>query len=576
MIENKIKKLLVILTLAWGGLSLFAQNLGAKAQNNGRQAQNPQPAEEEIELPDVTTVINGKTFTAGKDSVPDYTEILPEESSPKVQLPEMEEVKTSSELPESQKENAQKEKDIYAEGQLGAGYPFYFTGDFSIYRASGNSPFQIDFSHEGAEGFARKLAEEGYFARSTSVYGKKSFFGQYGNHRISAGYKMTDDGLQLNSDSYSDMVKHTISADAGSDWTTDKGLLISYGCDGAWFNRYGQVMKNSVTYDDFRDSTKVLDLNPYMGFGWQGSGFQTMFKVFYGLQANLADSDNLLKAEHSWNSDYSYRGQFQLSASWKNDFVKAYGDGSLIIGTASGTKEITPAFTLGADFTLESFTEGRFITINAKGGIDSYQEKIRNLENKYHFAILPSIPTETSDWFAQLDLNIPIMQEFEVKGGIEFRKTCFDNGLWTVDYDDKNLMGTTGLYVISQDDRTEFNSNLGFFAEFERIKAGIKWKSFWIDRPALEEAQKISLSMEYQSLNAKWNAGTAANLAFGSGSDSCPDFSAWAGIRLAPALSLAFELNDVIKLFGGWSRDYAHSQYIKTSGNAVLKAKFQF
>ena len=65
-------------------------------------------------------------------------------------------------------------------------------------------------------------------------------------------------------------------------------------------------------------------------------------------------------------------------------------------------------------------------------------------------------------------------------------------------------------------------------------------------------------------------------VAFGEDADSCPDLSAWTGVRLAPALSLAFEVNDVIKLASGKSRDWAHSQFITTSGNAVLLVKFQF
>ena len=541
---------------------------------------------EEIALPDVTTVVNGETFTAGKDSVPDYSAILPENDAPEVRLPEMEGVKKAENLPYEQEKSAQKEKDIYAEGELGAGYPFYFKGDFSIYRVSGDSPFQIDFSHESTEGFARKKANEGFFERNTAIHGKKSFSSEYSTHFGEAEYKMSDDGLQLNSDSYSDTMKHTILGKAGSDWETSGGFLISYGAEGAWFNRYGEVMKDSPTSGNFLDSTKIFDLNPYAGFGWTNDDFKVLLSVFYGLQANFNGKGNLIETEGSSNSGNSHRGEFKLSLSWANDFLSLGASGSLIVGTATGSKNLVPAFTLFSEYKTDEFdfTDGRDFTVSLQGGIDSYQEKIRNLENKYKFAVSPSIPTETTDAFAKIEASVPLLEFFEAKSTFEFRKTIFGNGIWAANYENSSLVpildanGThnSGLYAITTDERTEFNTDFGFYADFSPFKAGAEWKSYWVDVPSLEEKQKIKLLFEYQKENAKWNAGTSTTFAFGGDADSCPDISAWAGVRLASSLSLAFEVNDVIKLLHGTSRDYAHSEYITTSGNAVLLAKFQF
>lgn len=560
-----MKKFFLSTIFLFLGITIFAQ--AAKKSEESE-------VEEEIELPDVTTVVNGKTFTVGKDSVPDYTKILPENSSPEVQLPLMENDGSEKTTPAVKNGAEQKSKDIYAEGELGAGYPFYFKGDFSVYRASGNSPFEIDFNHESAEGFAGKKSNEGYFARTTAVRGKQSLFTNYGKHRAEASYKMSDDGLQLKSNAYSDMVKHTIFADAGSDWNLSNGILISYGMDGAWFNRYGEIMKNSVTFDNFMDTTKIVDVNPYLGFGWTGKGFKAMLTSYYGFQGNLEKSGNLFEIENSSNQNSSHRGQFKLGLSWANDFLTLGADGSLIIGTATGEKDILPAFTGILDFKTESFTEGRFVTLSARGGLDSYQEKIRNLENKYRFAVAPAIPTETTDWFSTVDVSVPILSAFEAKAGFEFRKTAFENGLWEAEYNSE--VPKSGLYIISTKERTEYDTNFGFYADFAPIKAGVEWKSYWKDVPALSDEHKIKASVEYQSLDAKWNVGTAGAVALGKEADKCPDLSVWAGVRLAPALSLAFEVNDVIKLCNASSRDYAHSGYITTSGNAVLLAKFQF
>lgn len=548
-------------------------------------AQKTSQEVEEIELPDVTTVVSGDAFTAGKDSVPDYSEILPESSAPKVELPKMEGIKTPKNLPENRTRNSAKEKDIYAEGKLGAGYPFYFKGDFSIYRASGNSPFEVDFNHESSEGFSREQSNEGYFARQTSVKGKKSLYGEKGRHRGLAEYKMSDDGLQLKSDSYSDMVKHTIYAQAGSDWEMDNGILFSYGADGAWFNRYGEVMKDSLKGGNFLDSTKILDLNPYLGFGWKNEEFRAMLNAFYTLQANLEGKGNLLEAEDPSSAERSHRGEFKLDLSWENDFLTLGADGSLIIGNAIGDNAALPAFTGKVEFKMDSFSDDRDIILEARGGLSSYQEKIRNLENTYKFAVCPSLPTESSDWFGKLNVTIPVKTSFEVKSGFEFKKTAFGNGFWQavytkgVPFSVTNAAGSAnqfGLYQIAPEERLEFNTNLGFYADFSPFKAGCEWKSFWNDLPALEDKQKIKLSFEYLSLDAKWNAGLSSQFAFGGDADKCPNISGFAGVRLAQALSLALEVNDVIKLCHGTKRDYAHSQFITTSGNAVLLVKFQF
>lgn len=554
------------------------------AQNSQNQKTQSEPIEEEIELPDVTTVVNGKTFTAGKDSVPDYSEILPENDSPEIQLPQMDGVKSANNSVDISERASQKEKDIYAQGELGAGYPFYFKGDFSIYRASGDSPFEIDFNHESTEGFAREKSNEGFFERATSVHGKQSFYHENVQHTLEAEYKMNNDGLQLKSDSYSDTVKHTISANANSDWSLSNGILISYGLDAAWFNRYGQIMKESETAKNFIDSTKIIDFNPYFGFGWQNDTFTTMLTALYGFQGNLDGSDNLLELSGSSSNEHSHRGQFKLALGWENDSIKVGADGSVIVGSATGKKDVLPAFTALFDFKTDYFTEGRFLTVSAQGGLQSYQEKIRTLENTFKFSAMPAIPTETSDWFAKIDVTVPILTIFEATSGFEFKKTAFENGVWQAIYNNTNLLSignaspsvSSGLYCISPQERTEFNTDLGFSVDFSPLKAGIEWKSFWKDVPSLEDTQKITLSLEYQSLDAKWNAGTTTAFAFGKDTDTCPDISAWAGVRLASRLSLALELNDTVKLFRGAKRKYAHSQYITTSGNAMLLVKFQF
>ncbi|MBQ0050619.1 MAG: hypothetical protein KBT11_00980 [Treponema sp.] len=556
-----VKTLLVAAVVSAGGL-LYAQAV-----------------DEEIELPDVTTVISGGAFTAGKDSVPDYKEILPETDSPKIQLPTMGKSKAEGISVKDRSESLSKEKDIYAEGELGAGYPFYFIGDFSVYRASGNSPFAINFSHESSEGFASEKAREGYFIRNTKVAGEKGYHNEKCDHNIFAEYKTSDDGLQLNSKQFTDMVKHNITGGFDSKWNFKNGMFLSYGFSGDWFSRYGQLSNEnvfdgtSIPEKTFYSESSALTLLPVFSFGWSGNGFNAFFKSSYTGQFNLKQADNLVKAEGSSSSESSHRAQFTLGGGWKKDLLELSLDGSLVVGSAIGEKDVVPAFALGLNYSTDMI-EGQFMTISLKGGLDSYQSKLSTLENLYKYSVLPCLPVETTDWFCDFGLDFPVNPMLEFNAGIGFKKTAFENGIWQADYGSSTLKH--GLYKIFNVERTDFNTKLGASFDYNNVKFGAEWKSFWKDVPVLEEQQSILATISYQSESTKWNLGASTKVAMGDDVDACPDISGWAGVKLAPALSVAFRLNDTVKLFTRESRKYAHSAYIQKGGSAVLLVKFQF
>ena len=78
--------------------------------------------EQEIELPDVTTVISGGALTAGKDAIPDYKDILPDSSTSAVELPDLGTV-DDSEVKANARMQTQSDKDVFAEGRIGGTLP---------------------------------------------------------------------------------------------------------------------------------------------------------------------------------------------------------------------------------------------------------------------------------------------------------------------------------------------------------------------------------------------------------------------------------------------------------------------
>ena len=99
------------------GLSLFAQN----AQTN-----------DQLELPDVTTVINTENLKVENDALPDFNDVLEvsgESGTVTAVLPDVDNQDTQVDVVT---EKSTEEKSVFAEGQIGGGYPFLFEGNFSV------------------------------------------------------------------------------------------------------------------------------------------------------------------------------------------------------------------------------------------------------------------------------------------------------------------------------------------------------------------------------------------------------------------------------------------------------------
>jgi len=557
-----MKKLLMICLTCLLSMGLFAQ-----------QTEN----EDEIELPEVTTVISGSSMKAGKDSVPDYRKIIPDEKTAGIQLPELDGNKTPDNGGVNYSRESSQEKNIYAEGQAGGGYPFYFLGDFSIYRATGNSPFAIDFKHESVEGFADKDAENGYFTRDTSISARKAFNSAKGRHSLAGSYKTSDDGLQSASSKMNDQVKHTISFDGSSLWKFDNGMSLSYGAESNWYNRYSGLYKDCVVddADTVQSETSVFYAAPFFGVGYSKGSFGMNFKMSYALQLNLGEDDSFIKPEGSSSEYSSHRGKFEIGTKWEVPLVTLYANAAAVVGTAIGSENVIVPFTLGTDWRINAFASERLLVVKVEGGLSSYQETVQNLENKYKYSFASCIPVETTDWYGKAAASIPLKDVLTIGGLCEFRKTAFENGVWSADYDGTKT-SEYALYVMTPEEMTQFNTAASVEFSWKNFKFTGLWDAYWKDVPALKDKQNITATALYQGPDARWNALGYAAFGLGEDADAVPDLGFNAAYRVSPSIRLALEVNDIVKLFTAETRDYGHSSYAQKSGNVALLVKFQF
>lgn len=559
---KKFVKGITVLSLLSAGFCLFAQ----ETENIS--------GDEEIQLPDVSTVIYGGSIKAGKSAIPDYTEVLPQNAEANgdfaVQLPSDGADSGSSEkaeiLPRFDK------KTIFVEGTAGCGVPGFFLGNFSVYRQTGN-PFRIYFGHESASGYAYKSLNDGYFDRLTQIAAEKDFTWKAVKLDLSGSYKNSGDGLQDKSDVIADVSKETLSGDVSLFADLSHGLFIKTGLKGEWYKRYGNLTGDSAAKDAVPTALKqvsILGLNPQFTFGWENKGFSADFNMNYQLESDLYGSFDETKNLH--------RGTFGLGLGWHNANVNVYGNAAVVLGNELNGNDVTVPFKAGADFMFVTGLSPRNMIIGFSGGCDSRAPLVSGSESLYKFSAASELLTETSDWTGNFALSLPVKNAFTFIFDAEFRKTAFDNGTWLPCYSEEASVINSnfyGQYIFEQNDMTQFNTDAGISFRFGIVTLSALWNACWGDVPALRYKNFISAQVSLQTKNSRFGFDGNFGLTPDSDEDNVPviDFSFF--FRVTNAVRLAVSCDDIVKLLGGKTRTYA-GQYVRRSGNAAFLVKFNF
>lgn len=528
---------------------------------------------EEISLPDVSTVIQGGAIKVGKSAVSDFSDVLPpenEETSGEL-LPKLPEASEAGSLNSDSLLTVSPEKSIYVEGLAGGGYPGFITGNFKIYRQTGSSPFKVEFGHESSNGYAGNTLTSGYSDRDTFISAEKVFKLKKMNLSLEGKYESLDNGLQDKYEYISNVTKEILGGNVIWNLDIPNGFGLEVKGDVNWYKRYATVTNSKVSpveIQDYAENVSVFDFSPELSFSWGAHGFYSKLSAMYSSEADLKNS---FEGSASVN-----RGQLGVFAGWKNDVVHVFASGSAVVGDHIGDNDVIVPFNAGIDFGFNSSISSRKILMNIEGGIDSYHPLVRELEKQYWFTAVPCLCEETSDWFGNVGLNLPIKDRFTLNFDCEFRKTVYGNELITPDYETySNLESLYGQYIYMVQDNVQFNTDVSFAIRAGCADFSCGWKCFWIDVPACEDASVINFAVSLQNRTSRFGFEAASALAVNSEADHTPvvDFSAFC--RLTSAVRLAVSANDVVKLILQEERDYA-GEYISRSGTASVLVKFFF
>lgn len=511
-----------------------------------------------IELPEVTTVISGETEKAGEDALPDFSDVLKLPSGSGGVEPVLPQVETGSHTDLAEGSAKPVEKSVYAEGLLGGGYPSFFTGNISVARTVGASPFKFSFEHDSAQGYAQHSLTDGFSDRTTKLSVEKTYRKNHFEWGASGFYKSAADGLQgnmaINNTEAGLLNRDLYNAGGNVSYTFDNGLSLGAKAAGNLYNRYAEVSCPLIK------SVSFFTIEPSASIRWKGYGFDTGFTTDYDYDSEFSD-DILFPKSH--------RARFMLDLEWKKDFIKLYGNAAAVVGKNIMDEDVIVPFTLGAEATFPVYFANRQVSISAEGGIDSYKEKAYRLEEKYKFTNLNWNPTEVSEWYGLFNLSIPLKTAFTGTARVEYRKTAYDNGRWDPVYNENPSIYS---YEVNDFEGLATDFTLSYHQGIISVSGG--WHANWMDVPADENNYAIKFDVNIQDEDSKWGVDVNGLLPIDE-EMIVPLVNAEAFIRVTSSVRAILSLNDVIKLYKGETRTYA-GEYEGRGGSAAVLLKFVF
>lgn len=532
---KRIYKISTFAFILMAGVSVFAQN---------------------IELPDVTTVIEGDSIKAGLDTLPDFSDVLVVEGDSGKVVPKLPEVDAPEETTLPATAGNAAEKTIFAEGLIGGGYPTLFEGNFSVFRMTGESPFKLEFDYNSANGYAGHALTDGFYDRNTKLLVEKSYKKDRLNWNAKGYYQADNDGFQNQIEGISSLNHEVYDVNGSISYDVGKGFTLGSYFNVDFYNRYADVTKG-----DF-PTVSYLGMNPKLFANWSGYGVQLNFDAEY-----LLGTDT----EGEISEDKLHRGQFMLGAQWANDIVKIYGNASAVVGNNIGDNSVVVPFTAGVEAGIPVSFSTRKIALGVEGGIESKQNSLYEIENKYRFTAATFVLPEESDWYGRFGISLPIGEAFTGNFDFEYRQTAFGNKLWQPDY---SAVSSYGCYDYTLFDNQQANTNLSLSYHYKFITVTGGWKSFWIDVPVLELQNKVTVDVNFQDEMARWGADLFAQFGLDD-SNPVPVVNLEAFARITPAVRAVVSVNDIVELMKAEQRVYA-GQYIGRSGNVSALLKFFF
>lgn len=499
----------------------------------------------QIELSDAATVIEETGIIPEKEAVPDFSLLLPLEPGA---LPVLADAGISadtliqSEAPGSADASGQ---DVFLEGAIGAGWPGFFSGDFSVYRNIGAEPFRLEFFHESVQGIGRHAAPDGYENQETRLLGEKRFaLGDSVMLDASAGYETRTDGLQGKNPGFYDIAHQNVSGSVVFNWKAGESLNFTGEASGV-FNT--QFLSSSAPSSNTRTFV-----------GMKTAASLSFDRDVWGMGLSL---------RYDFGTEQS---RFEADASFSADFGDYAGLG-LSVGAVTARQSASDVL---VPFTVSVVTGSAVpFTGSISGGMRSAAVDPVALQKANPFLFAEPVPAETTEWFGEAAADVPFYGLGLLNLSAEYATTAHDGNRVLPDY--QSLDAATGLMGLSNTAVTVFDSSVGVTIPLKVMNASLGWNASWLDSTRYDRTHGAGSAMtagvSFSGGEGSWSAG--ADVLWPAGGE--PEVGINGSVQVTGNVRLELEAQDIVSLVTGNDRLVCDT-YARRGGFAALFVKVNF
>ena len=205
-------------------------------------------------------------------------------------------------------------------------------------------------------------------------------------------------------------------------------------------------MNNKIWKAKWIEYNPVFYIQPNIFAKWKNNSFEVNFNATY-------EAERLFRTENSVKQNN--RGEFDLDFAWKNDYITTKMNLGIVVGNLIGENAILVPFAAEVNANLPVYFSNRKLFFAMKGGLESNNDSIYELEKLYNFTAISKMPSETTDWFGNLNISIPIKNTFTANVALDFKKTAK-----LVGYSDETIEYTDDSIIVSYE---KFDKKLNEF-----------------------------------------------------------------------------------------------------------------
>lgn len=525
--------------------------------------------EEKIEIPDVTTFIEGDAQNL-KLPAPDF-EIFATKPIEKVVLEPVE-----LEPIEIEEEGSEEKKiiinDTVVQGIVGGGYPPSFLGKFGIENKSEEDPYSIDFVYDSVAAMASNSLTDCFNSINTSIHFYKAMTLQKGNLALKADYASSINGFQSMAQSLGALNQIFVDLNLNYNYYLRFFDCLNITFDGVFYNRYSDITDSTLSIENWQAESRMLCFMPSLSLSktFLEEALTLKLNANYNLDmdiyGSLVNSQTLYTSGKTLNRTF-----FDTSLEYKKNKFYFESHVGAVAGSHQNENIVIVPFSLKLLFSVpfENYSD---VNVAISGGLKTSKTDISKLEKQYKYSAFSFLPHEESFWFSQMQGNLQLRNNLFVKGDVSFSKSALNNGVWFCDYDKD---AQNGLYTYSKKDITSLSTSLSFDFIYNLFNITGKFCVNLFDLLPLQNRYEYYAKIKYNA-STNWEAFIETQGALDA-SDKTPILNAQVSYKLKSqdqnSMQVILFTKDAIKFFSGASREYA-GNYICDSGSITLMLEF--